>query len=513
VAQLDPDTPVVIGVGEASERIGTPGYRALPPVELAAAAARAALADAGGAGAGPIAARIDVLAGIRQFEISVPGRPAPFGCSDNLPRSIARRIGADPRQAMLAQVGGQSPQQEVTELAGLIAAGQAGVALVAGAEAISTVRHLITAERPAPDWSEHVGGQLTDRGYGLENLYGHDERVHGLTDTIGPYALLENARRARLGLDRAAYARAMGELFAPFTEVAAANPHAAARTVRSATELITPTERNRLVADPYTRMLIARDQVNQGAAVLLASLRTAGELGVPPERLVYLHGHAAATEPSLPRRADLGAAPASVAAVRRALDLTGIGPDDLGVLDLYSCYPIAVFAVCDGLGLGPGDPRGLTVTGGLPFFGGPGNNYSAHAIAATVRRLRARPGEFGLVGANGGLLSKYAAGVYSTTPARWVADDHWSAPEPPTVELRSAAEGPAVVETYTVRYGARGPRVILAVRLAADGSRALAGVDPPYLAAFTGAADPLGRPVTVHPGPDGNRAVPRDPAG
>lgn len=53
-------------------------------------------------------------------------------------------------------------------------------------------------------------------------------------------------------------------------------------------------------------------------------------------------------------------------------------------------------AVADGLGLSADDSRGLTVTGGPPFFGGAGNNYSMHAIAETVALLRATPGAYGM---------------------------------------------------------------------------------------------------------------------
>ena len=98
---------------------------------------------------------------------------------------------------------------------------------------------------------------------------------------------------------------------------------------------------------------------------------------------MYLHGHADMMRAGLLDRADLGAArPQSPP--REALRVAGIGVDDIATFDLYSCFPFPVFNICDGLGLGPDDPRGLTLTGGLPFFGGPGNNYSMHAIAETV---------------------------------------------------------------------------------------------------------------------------------
>src|SRR6185312_14641955 len=111
--------------------------------------------------------------------------------------------------------------------------GGSEVALIFGSEAISTVEHFAQAqdrpERPErPDFSEHADGSLEDRGYGLAGMMSRHQAAHGLTGAPSQYALIDNARRARLGQTREEYAAAMGALFAPFTRVAAANPHAAA---------------------------------------------------------------------------------------------------------------------------------------------------------------------------------------------------------------------------------------------------------------------------------------------
>ncbi|TMR98437.1 acetyl-CoA acetyltransferase [Nonomuraea basaltis] len=475
--EIDPRTPVLVGAGQSSERLGEPGYRQLSPVELAAAAARDAIADTG-ADVTAVASAIDTVAGVRQFEISTPGARAPLGKSSNYPRSVARRVGADPRRAILDVAGGQSPQHLVNELAATIAAGSSQAALIVGSEAISTIQHFTKAENK-PDFSESVEGDLEDRGYGLKGLVSRLHVTHGLTDAPSQYALFENARRARLKQGKEEYAAGMGALFAPFTKVAAANPHATAPTERSAEELVTPTPDNRIIAEPYTRFLVARDKVNQGAAVLLMSVATARRLGVPEEKWVFLHGHADLRERDLLDRADLSLSPAAVLAARHALELAGIGVADLTTIDLYSCFPIAVSNVCDGLGLPADDPRGLTVTGGLPFFGGAGNNYSMHAIAETVRLLRDQPGAYGLIGANGGTLSKYSVGVYSTSPAEWRPDgsaglqaeiDAW-----PSVEQAVHADGWGTIETCTVKHDRRGGRTGIVIgRLEADGRRFLA---------------------------------------
>src|SRR3984893_17733086 len=247
----------------------------------------------------------------------------------------------------------------------------------------------------------------------------------------------------------------MGELFAPFTKVAAENPFAAAPVERSVEQLITVTERNRMISEAYPRLMVARDQVNQGAAALLMSVEAARKLGVPEENWVYLHGRADLEERSLLERPDLGHAPSAVMAVREALAVGGIGINDIATFDLYSCFPVPVFNICAGMGIAPGDPRGLTLTGGLPFFGGAGNNYSMHGVAETIAKTRSAPGQFGLVGANGGIMSKYSVGVYSATPAEWKPDGgaqlqapiHQAPPQPVT----ERADGPATIETYTVR--------------------------------------------------------------
>jgi acetyl-CoA C-acetyltransferase len=505
-------TPVLVGVGQASERIDDPGYRGLSAVELAAAAVREALADAG-ADAGALAAAVDTVAGVRQFEVSTPGARAPLGRSDNYPRSVASRVGASPTRAILEVSGGQAPQHLVTELAGAIAAGTCEVALVFGSEAISTVQNLSKAP-DRPDFTETVDGSLEDRGYGLAGLVSRHAIAHGLTDAPSQYALFDNARRARLKQSREEYALGIGELFAPFTAVAAANPHAAAPTERSAEELATPSAQNRPIADPYLRYVVAREKVNQGAAVLLMSVDAAERLGVPRDRWVYVHGHTDLRERDLLDRADLSAGPASVLAARHALDVAGVTLDEITTFDLYSCFPIAVSSLCDGLGLAPDDPRGLTLTGGLPFFGGAGNNYSMHGIAETVQRCRAHPGTYGFVGANGGLLSKYSVGIYSTAPAPWRPDrsaamqaeiNAWPAPE-----QAHRADGWGTIETYTVKHGREGARTGIVVgRLDADGRRFLAMTErgDDEILDLLSSGEPFGARVFVRSFGAGNRVT------
>jgi acetyl-CoA C-acetyltransferase len=505
----DPRTPVVVGVGQAVERIDDACYRGMSAVELAAAGARAALDDCG-AGAAKVAASIDTVAGIRQFEISWPFTHAVLGRSNNYPRSVANRIDVDPARAILEIVGGQGPQHLISELAGEIAGGRCEVALIFGSDATSTTRYFAEADN-RPDFSETVDGSLEDRGYGHEGLISRYAVIHGLMDAPTQYGLLENARRAGTGLGPADYLRRMGELFAPFSKVAAGNRFAAAPVERSVEELVSVTERNRMISEPYPRLLVARDLVNQGAAALLMSVEAARKLGVPEDNWVYLHGHADLEERGLLGRPDLGHALSAVMAVREALAVAGIGIDDVATFDLYSCFPVPVFNICDGVGIAPGDPRGLTLTGGLPFFGGAGNNYSMHGVAETIVKTRSAPGQFGLVGANGGIMSKYSVGVYSATPAEWKPDrSAWlqaQIHQVPTQPVTERADGLATIETYTVRRDSGRLTGIIVGRLDEDDSRFLATTENDDLIALLTDGDPLGRPVCVRSFDYGNRCA------
>ncbi len=491
------NTPVIIGVGQASERVGEPGYEALSYMDLGGRAFAQAIVNAGAAG--DIAGAVDTVAAIRAFEMSRPGKEPPFGSPDNIPGALAKRVGASPERLILSPTGGQTNQQYVGEFASDIAEGNSHCAVIVGSEVISTALAL-AAKGEKPDWSEAIGGEFEDRGFGLDGMMEMALFAHGATGAIPLYAIAENARRAKLGKSLSEYRRDIGELFEPFAKVAANNPHAAAPKIRSAEELATVTERNRIVAEPYTRMTVARDQVNQAATIIIASARKARELGVPESKWVHIHSVTAATELELSERPDLSANPASIASVEAALDRAGKSMDDMQYLDFYSCFAIPVLNQCDHFGLSVDDPRGLTLTGGLPFFGGAGNNYSAHAICEAVERVRSNPGSFALAGANGGWMSKYATGIYSTVPADWSANERFT-------KLAKASNGlarndetfdAATVESYTINYSKSGSDAVFIGRNEA-GERVVGNADLTHeatRAAFE-SGEPFGAKLSV----------------
>ena len=301
-------------------------------------------------------------------------------------------------------------------------------------------------------------------------------------------------------------------MFAHFAAVAKANPLATRRKGYSADEIANEAPDNKMIGFPYTKLMNASAYVDMSAAVIVCSAAKADEFGVPQDKRVYLHGCAQGDDHWFISRA-LRAAPLARHPRRRRQDLRDGGRvewqaksiADVGAFDIYSCFTSAVEIACQEIGLAEDDPRGLTVTGGLPYFGGPGNNYVTHSIAEMIHRVRAKPGSFGLVTANGNYVTKHAAGLYSTTPitAPWVREEPTklqtylsNLPKPALSETPSGA---AKIETYTVIHGKNGPEMgIVMGRLVESNARFVANTadDPAFLATFQ-AADQLGRPGTV----------------
>lgn len=501
--RVSDDTPIIVGVGQVSDKRGQSGYQAYSPVELAAESARLACEDALSAA---LASDIDVVVAVRTTADSRPASmraaAAPFGWADNMPGAISRRLGAERASGVYSPACGDEPQKLVAELCERLHAGEHRLVVICGAEATSTLRGAQAAGE-SHDWSETVDRPLEDRGPQTEGTRSEDMTRHKMLAPLSVYPLFEQARRKRTGLTREAYRDEIGRLFAPFTEVAAANPHAFSQKRLSPDQIATVTDDNRMVADPYTRTMVAREQVNLGAAVLLSTVGAAREMGIPESKWIYLHGYSSTKERHVMERRDLGRSPAMALAYEHALDCAGVSISDIRYLDIYSCYPIAVFAAIETLGIALDDPRGLTLTGGLPYFGGPGNDYSMHAIVELVERLRKDRDALGLIGANGGFLSTHAVGIYSARPRRWSTCDNAAqqaeidAHEAPA--FVQAPSGNATIESYTVLYDRGKPTDVVVVgRLKADDSRFLAigDGDEAIVRRFT-EDDPIDERITV----------------
>jgi acetyl-CoA C-acetyltransferase len=464
--------PILVGVGQLTHRPNGP-HDVREPLALMAEAASLAADDAEAPAA---LAEIDSLTVINV--ISHSHRDAPG--------ALAERLGAHPAERLYTAIGGNSPQWRVNETADRIARGEVRLALIAGAEALHGLQ-LARSAGVQLDWTAGGNPESTigDARFGTNAV----EQRHHAVLPAHVYPLFENALRAERGLSIAAHREQLARFCARFALVAADNPNAWFRDAKSAERLATVGADNRMIAFPYTKYMNAIMNVDQAAALLLTSPETARRLGIPERKWVYLWGSADAHDHwYVSDRVSYSSSPAIRLAGERALRQAGIEIGEIDFFDLYSCFPAAPQITAAMLGVAPDDPRTLTVTGGLGYHGGPGNNYAGHAIATMAVWLRERPGAVGLVSAVGWYLTKHSIGIYSSAPPprAWYRDPPASyqalidrQPHPPLAE---EASGRATVETYTVVHDRSGnPTLAIVVARLDDGRRCWANITDPAI--------------------------------
>jgi acetyl-CoA C-acetyltransferase len=483
---VDPRTPVLIGHGQVNHRDEIdPETRSVEPVDLMVTAAR----QAGDARV------LEAVDSVRVVNIlSATYRDAGL--------LVGEQIGARNFTTLYSPVGGNVPQSLLNQACLDIQQGRAGVVLLTGAETWRTRRGL-KAKGSRLEWTAQ------DESVPKAQVSGEDVPMAGdaeirikLDRPAYIYPMFEQALRIANGESVEDHLDRIGELWARFNAVAVGNPHAWIRKPATAAEISRPGPQNRMISWPYPKLMNSNNVVDQGATLILTSVEQAKRLQVPAEQWIYPHaGTDAHDTPAIAERDELHRSPAIRIAGARALELAGLGIDDIDYVDLYSCFPSAVQVAATELGLSIDDPaRPLTVTGGLTFAGGPWSNYVMHSIATVAELLVANPGRRALITANGGYLTKHSFGVYSTEPP---AEFRWENPQSvverePTRDGLVEWEGVGTVEAWTTPFDRDGhpEKVFVAVRTQ-DGSRTLAVIADPDSAQATVDEDIGGAKVAV----------------
>jgi acetyl-CoA C-acetyltransferase len=375
---------------------------ALEPTALLAEAVRAAANDAG---TDRLTSAIDTIAVIQILSHQYRDPAA----------SVAEQTAMAPTRTIATDEGGNYPMALLNRACREIQAGTSDAWLIGGAETWRT-RQAVRAAGGRLGWT--VQGDDVSPSEHLTNgraIFNDAEATCGALLPAIAYALFENALRAAEGWTIDDHRDRIAHLYAGFSEVAVDNPHAWIREPWDAARIREATADNRMVGFPYTKVMNANNAVEQAACFVVTSVQRALDLGIATDRWIFPWAGADAHEHwFMSERWSLASAPAIGVAGRAALEMAGLGVDDLAHVDVYSCFPSAVQIAAREIGL-PLD-RPLTVTGGLSFAGGPWNNYVSHSIAAMCDRLRDDPGSVGMVTANGGYLTKHAIDIFSAQP-------------------------------------------------------------------------------------------------
>src|SRR6202045_4688488 len=455
--------PVIVGVREIVDRPADL-KSGLEPLALLEHALKRAEADSGGQLLGEIDS-LDIV-NFLSWRYRDPEQ------------QLARRLGITPKHAYYGPVGGESPIRYLHEAALRIARGECSVAAVCGAEAQSTATKAERAGLTLP-WTPFAHDVAEPkRGAAFQKPMAV---TLGVFRPVSVYPFYEAATAAHWGQTPREAMAESGRLWSTYSDVAAQNPNAWLKRRFTPEEITTPTPDNRLIAWPYTKLMVANPMVNMGGAVLITSLAKARAAGVAEDRLIHVWGGASAEEPrDYLVRDRFFESHAQNAVLKAAMELAGGDGRAFDAVELYSCFPCVPKMARRTLGLGADVQP--TVTGGLTFFGAPLNTYMTHAACAMVRKLR-HGAKLGLLYGQGGFVTKHHALVLSRqvpqaplaqdTSVQAEADRHRGA----VPDFVTEARGKGTVESFTVIYGRHGEVEHGVVMLRTqDDARALARV-------------------------------------
>ena len=442
--------PVIIGAGQVTKKEAD-CVKGGSPVDLMAGAVMAAAQDSGLTR--KLLEEADLLITTSLF--SDDGIINPPGC-------VAGKLELSDARCMVSGFGGIMPHAMLHHAMKVVVENPDCLVILTGAEAQHTMQQ-------AKNSNAFTGWNLSSGRHCLAPLTPlgafdgacETEHFHGLSLPATAYPMFENALRKRYGRTIAEHTRKIGSLMSRFSCVAAQNPRAWFQKSFTPEEIVTVSEANRNTAFPYTKRMNAMLLINQAAALIVTSEANARNMGVDRSKWVYVHGYAEASDHwHILEREGYGFSPAIDIVGRTALSQAGVTLADIDFFDLYSCFPVAVQVTRDMLGIAEDDPRMLTVTGGLPYFGGPGNNYVMHSMAQMVEVLRRDPEKTGLVTGNSFYMTKHSAAVCAARPpennAAATADIsscQKAVNLRPKHEIDPAPKGRATIETYTVTYG------------------------------------------------------------
>ena len=395
---IDPNTPVLVGVGVIQQREDQP-EKALQPHQLMIEAVKSAAQDAGSDRLLTEAGRIYVPRGMWAYS-----DPA---------RLIAEAVGAQSATSVMAEIG-ILQQTLFADACERILAGEHDIAIVAGGEAKyrqlqATIQGIELNDDVPSDNPADV--TLTPEA----ELWSEHESAAGLAMPVGFYALMESALRYARGQSVEEHRDLLATMYENFSKVAVDNPHAWNRKLMTAEEIRNPSPKNKMLAFPYTKFHNTQWNVDQAAGLILCSVAKAEALGISRDKWIF---PLASTESNhmvnTSERKEIHRCPGAEIAGKRALELADVTVSAIDLIDMYSCFPAAVQIYAEPLGIPLDGP--LTVTGGMTFGGGPLNNYILQSTCRMAELLREKGQGTGLVSCVSGMLTKQGFGIWSTEP-------------------------------------------------------------------------------------------------
>ncbi|MBO0727639.1 MAG: hypothetical protein J2P57_00185 [Acidimicrobiaceae bacterium] len=487
MAEIDANTPVLVGYGTAHQRSPDPREA----LDAAGLMIDATLASVPSTLATSILPEVDWVAATE----GLTAYPDPG-------RLVAEAIGAVKAHTVLAKVGVMQ-QTLISRACSLVQSSDATFALVVGGEARYRDVLANAAGMQAQIALQSSDSQPDEVLTPATEIVLRCEAEAGLLGAPGFYALVESAWRVRRSQSLDQQRRELGELYARFSEIATHNPAAVRRQPYDAEYLQSPSSDNPFVAFPYTKLMVTTWTVDQAAALLFCTVGTAERWGIPRERWLF---PVVAIESNhmvpVTARKDMTQAEAVRAMAGACIRVAGVDPSAIDLLDIYSCFPVAVTVTANGLGIPTG--RDLTLTGGMSFAGGPYNNYVFQAICRAAELLADRQGTTALVSCVSGLYTKQGFTVLATEPPQrpFSVQDVTAEVDAlePAIPVEDCPTGPGTIAAATVLFQDGKPERAVAVIDLPNAHRTVARCSAPDVMTAFMTEEPIGRSVLVADG-------------
>ncbi|MFW9948972.1 MAG: hypothetical protein ACFFKA_02455 [Candidatus Thorarchaeota archaeon] len=439
------NNPVIIGIAQRTQRKNV--SKPLDPLSLMLQTSKCALEDTN---VEAIETYIDsiYMVNIRSWSY------------EDAPGLLGKELKIQPKCKVYLPDGGNTPQMLVNRAARKILNDSNTVILITGGEcgysAYRRDKEFIEKNWPEKKAPKYMEGPLWNGINDFENSY-------RLYSPVYTYALFETAFRASINSPINDHLKKIGELFEKFSRVAAKNPFAWKKELYQAEDIVKVSKINRMISYPYNKLMCSNLYVDQSASLIITSDVFANQLEVSKDKWVYLMGSADFENVfEVLQRPNLYDSPAAREGAKFALTQAGLSLNQIDLFDIYSCFPSIVQIIRNELGIKEDDPRDLTITGGLPYFGGPWSNYSLHAIVTAVERIRNNHSLKIMIAANGGYNTKQSFGIYgrnsqknlkSKNEEELIQKSILDKSLPPPIEQ---AKGYMTVKGYTIPFNREG---------------------------------------------------------
>ena len=237
------------------------------------------------------------------------------------------------------------------------------------------------------------------------DLYGDEELQELGAMAVGYYGVIETAFRNFAEESIRDHKSNIAKMYEKFSQVASENKSAWLDKPYSAEEISTSSKKNKMISYPYNKLHCTSWNVNQSAALIICSEELANDLKITKEKRVYPiassennHMIAIQQRPKLYESLGMKLAAKKIKEYEKELDI------DVDAYDLYSCFPVAVKMFIKALKIKKDKP--LSVTGSMPFAGGPLNSYVLHSSVEMIKKIRIGEVNFGLVTGVSGMMTK-----------------------------------------------------------------------------------------------------------